>query len=277
MPRVCILTDTSAQFTDTNFPGHDQVYVIPFETLESAGRAGPARPGSMPFCSLTPPSARAFLKFYTELGHQYDAILTLVLSSTLGRGMQNAISASAQYNNHAAIRVVDTQTVAVGLGLLVEAAAKALEQGASLDETVHLVRAALPRLYMLICVPELTYLAEGGHLDRAQARVGELLGMLPIFVLEEGRLTPMEKVRTSRHLFESFQEFMGEFETPVHIALLRGACQESIRSRPLRQYVQESFPFAHFSEHAMTPTVEGLFGPRSIGLVIQDASDERSG
>ncbi len=52
-------------------------------------------------------------------------------------------------------------------------------------------------------------------MDNAQALVAEMMGMLPIFAFEEGRLVPMEKVRTPRHLFEAFQDFMGEFETPI--------------------------------------------------------------
>jgi fatty acid-binding protein DegV len=80
-----------------------------------------------------------------------------------------------------------------------------------------------------------------------------------------------------RHLFETFEEFMAEFETPAQIALLRGRGQESIRTRPLRQFVQEAFPTTHYSEHAMSPTVEALFGTKSIALVIQDLAQEKPG
>jgi DegV family protein with EDD domain len=277
MPRVCILTDSSAQFTSTNFPGHELVYVIPFEKQESSRQEQDPLPRSASGSGLGVPAPLDFLRFYTELGRQYDSILTLLLSSTLGSSVQNALAASQQYSNHATIRVVDTHSVAVGLGLIVEQAARALSQGVSLDETVNSIRAALPRLYMLICVPELTYLSRGGHLDPAQALAGEVLGMLPVFAVEDGRLSPIQKVRTLRHLFESFEEFMAEFETPAHIALLRGTGQDAIRTRPLRQFVQETFPSTHYSEHAMSPAVEGLFGAKSIALVIQDSAQERPG
>jgi DegV family protein with EDD domain len=277
MPRVCILTDSSAQFTSTNFPGHDLVYVIPFEKQDPPRQEQAPLPRSASAPGLGVPTAHEYLKFYTELGRQYDSILTLVLSSMLGSGVRHALAASQQYSSHAAIRVVDTQSVAIGLGLLVEQAARALSQGVSLDDTVHMIRAALPRLYMLICVPELTYLSRAGHLDPAQALAGEVLGMLPVFAVEEGRLSPIQKVRTMRHLFETFEEFMAEFETPARIALLRGTGQESIRTRPLRQFVQEAFPYTRYSEHAMSATVEGLFGAKSIALVIQDSPQERPG
>ena len=121
---------------------------------------------------------------------------------------------------------------------------------------------------MLFCIPELTYLANSGYLENSQALVGEMMGMLPIFVIEDGRLTPMEKVRTQRHLFEAFQEFMNEFDVPTHIALVRGVNRNAIRSRPMLQYIREAFPETPFSEHTTTPHLAALFGPQSTGLVV---------
>jgi len=105
--------------------------------------------------------------------------------------------------------------------------------------------------------------------------VGEMMGMLPIFTFEDGRLVPMEKVRTPRHLFEAFQDFMGEFESPARIALVNGSGRGSLRTNPLRQFVQDTFPETLFSEHPIQPHVAALFGPRSIGLVVLESPDQR--
>ena len=79
------------------------------------------------------------------------------------------------------------------------------------------------------------------------------MGMLPIFAIEEGRLTPMEKVRTQRHLFESFLEFINEFEAPAHIALMRGASHNTIRDATCASVCPGDFPETPFSEHAIAP------------------------
>jgi fatty acid kinase fatty acid binding subunit len=270
MPSVCILTDSTAQFTRPNFPGHELVYVIPFEfqPMEAQGRKG--LPTAATARRLVPPSVHEFLRFYTQLSRNYDTVLVLTLSSHLSPTTGNAREAAVQHSNHASVMVVDSQTIAVGLGLLVQSVANAAAGGASLQEIDHWVRAAIPKVYMLFCIPELTYLARTGYLTYSQARVGEMIGMFPIFALEEGRLSPLEKVRTQRHLFESFQEFMEEFENPGHIALLHGAGHTTLRTRPLRTYVQENFPKTPFSEHAIGPHVAALFGPQSIGLVIME-------
>ncbi len=271
MPDICILTDSTAQFTRPNFPGHEQVYIIPFHLLPTDLQAGSKnQPRSEPAPHLLPPTPQEFLSYFTQLGLNHSTVLVLTLSSFLGPALKNAQQAVGLYNSHASIQIIDSQTTAVGLGLLVQAAAEAVARNASFREIEHWLRAAIPRVYMLFCIPELTYLAGTGYLAHSQAMVGEMMGLLPIFTVEDGRLTPMQKVRTQRHLFESFQEFMEEFENPSHIALMYGANHVTIRTRPLRAYVQENFPKTPFSEHPISAHVAGLFGPQSIGLVVME-------
>ena len=184
-----------------------------------------------------------------------------------------ALAAAAQFSNHCTVQVIDSQTVGAGLGMLVQAAAVAAAQGLSIAEIERKIRVAIPHIYVLFCIPELMYLAAAGQMDRSQAMVGEILSMLPVFTLEEGRLVPSEKVRTPRHLFEAFQDFMAEFERPAHIALVHGSNHNSLRIRPLRQYLQELFPQTPFSEHALQPQLTALFGPQSIGLFVSEIDE----
>ena len=266
MSKLCILTDSTAQFTRPNFLGQELVHVIPFELEPEARRSAPfvSRP------HLKPPEPQDFLLRFTQLSQEFDNLLVITLSASLSPASANAQEAATRYNDHTSIQVVDSQTTAIGLGLLVQEAAAAASRGDSLQEIERQVRSTIPRIYQLFCIPELTYLAATGYIQTSQALVGEMMGLLPIFAMEEGRLTPMEKVRTQRHLFESFQEFMEEFEDPCHIALMRGAGSNPLRTRPLRTYVQESFPQTPFSEHPLGPHTAAMFGPKCIGLVIME-------
>jgi DegV family protein with EDD domain len=270
MSNACILTDSTVQFTRVNFAGHERVHLIPFaiqDIPQQGHESGLRRDLSQ---RMVPPSQQDFIRFYTELSHKYDTIFVLTLSSMLNPTTGFALSASKQYSNHAAIRVVDSQTTGIGLGLLVQVAAAAASEGAAPAEIDRRIRATIPHIYMLVCIPELTYLAQSGFLDYSQALVGEMMGILPIFAIEEGRLAPTEKVRTQRHLFESFLAFLNEFDAPAHIALTHGTSRNTLRSRPVRQYAQETFPGAPFSEHTISPHLAALFGPESTSLVIME-------
>ncbi|MBN2386869.1 MAG: DegV family EDD domain-containing protein [Anaerolineales bacterium] len=275
MARVCILTDSTAQFTRPDFSGQDRIYLIPFRVSPDPRQAEPSLSRTASAPQLTAPSEHDFLRFYSQLSCEYDSIMTITLSGSLSPVCRHAQAAARRYNNHTAIQVIDSQTTAVGLGLLVQAAAEAASAGASLTEIECQVRSALTRIYMLVCIPEMRVLAEAGYLSRSQATVGEMLGLLPIFVIEDGRLMPMEKVRTQRHLFESFQEFVDEFEDPYYVALVRGLNHNTIRTRPLREYIYENFPETLFSEHNMNTHLTALLGQQSIGLVVVETSLER--
>ena len=276
MSNVCILTDSTAQFTRSRFPGHNRVHVIPFNIQSVERQEGRSLPGGV-FTQgqLIAPSPQDFVRFYIRLSRDYDSIVVLTLSSLFNPTMSHALAASEQHGNGAPVEVIDSQTTAIGLGVLVQIAAEAASEGASLTEIDRRLRASIPRVYLLLCLPELTYLAQSGHMDYTQALVGEMMGILPIFTFEDGRLVPMEKVRTPRHLFEAFQDFMGEFESPVQIALVNSLGRGSLRTSPLRQFVQDTFPEALFSEHSIQPHLAALFGPRSIGLVVLDSPDQR--
>jgi len=273
MSNVCILTDSTVQFIHPNFAGHERVYVIPLEIQNRTQPGDESHPHGGLARRLIPPTSQEFVRFYAQLSREYDTIFVLTLSSLLNPTIRFALSASVQYSNHATIEVIDSLTTGIGLGLLVQAAASAASAGAPPAEIEQSIRASIPRVYMLLCIPGLTYLAHSGYMDYSQALVGEMMGMLPIFAIEEGRLTPMKKVRTQRHLFESFLEFINEFDSPSHIALIRGASYNTIRTRSVRQYVQETFPDTLFSEHAIAPHLAALFGPQSTGLVIMEKLD----
>ena len=265
MGRVCILTDGTAQFTCTEFPGYNLVKVVSSE-------AQPAllQPGSSPNLRLSGETADDFLNQFQLLGTIFQEIMVITVSSVLSPVTWNVSQAVARYNGRANVQVVDSQTTGIGLGLLVQLAAEAAAAGKNLAEIDHLVRIALQRVYTLICIPSLTILAESGYLTRAQATVGEMLGLLPIFNMDEGGLVPMGKVRTLRHLLDSFQEFIEEFNNPDYIAFFKPLNGRSFRTQLLREYVRDSFPNSFFSEHVLNTNLAAMFGPQSMGVVVME-------
>jgi DegV family protein with EDD domain len=268
MPRVCVLTDSTAQFTHTNFPGRERVFFASFDLQPVAHQGADSQPMHSSSQRLTPPSPQTFLCLYNELGQKYDSILVMTVSSSLSPVAQHALSASARFSSHAEVEVLDTRTTAAGLGWLIETAAGAASAGETVGAIIQKVRAVIPLIYSLFFLPDMNTLAENGHLSPAQAQAAEILGMLPIFMLEDGRLSPLEKGHSPRAVVDCFEEFLDEFESPRRVALAHGAGHDSTRTRPLRQHIQEVHPKAHFSEHIFSPHLAALLGKKSIGMAI---------
>ena len=271
MHNVCILTDNTALFSSDKFPGRDLVYTVPLDLepfVQTQGR--PDLDSNGHSRKLLPPSPQTFMRHYALLGNKYDAVLVLTLSTQLLPVAENARQAALLHNNHISVEVIDSQSTAAGLGMLVEAAAGAASAGASLSEVEWIVRTATGRIYMLMCIPEMKHLEAFGLLTHTQSMVGEMLGMLPIMFMEEGQLVPLEKARTPRHLFETFEEFLNEFPAPARVALMRGTSHTTTRTRPLRQYVHENFPDTKYNEYPLNAPLSVLFGPQSIGIVVME-------
>jgi DegV family protein with EDD domain len=280
MSRVCILTDSTAQFTLPMFPGLDLVNVIPLRVqindhiytdgkdLKTASLSPTERGEAGPVA--LPPSLEDFRQAFIMLGRKYNEIIAILLSSQLNPTYSAALEAANSVRGPASIHFIDSQTTAVGLGLIVQAAAEAAEAGATSTQISRLVRGLIPRIYTVFCVQSLSYLYRSGHLDPAQAIVGEMLGMTPFLILENGRLVPIQKIRNSRHLVDILHEFISEFGNLKHIAIMQGIPPFEQEARNLRERINGNFPSASFSEHTLGAALATILGPRCLGVVAME-------
>ena len=284
MGTVCIVTDNTAQFTQPSFVGRNTITIIPLETrLNGVIQDGNVfKAGNLPISAdddlhpeLVSPSPEEFRQFFTSLSQKFDQIFGLFLSSSLNDCYSHAEQAAAAMHGHNIISLIDSQTTSIGLGFLVQTAAESLAHGNNLVEVEHLIRSLVPHIYAAFCTPSLSYLYYAGYLDQAQATVGEMMGMLPIFSLEEGRLTPMEKVRNRRHTIDFYQEFMDEFDHLSHIALMQNASPNAQEARLLREHVQMEFPKISFTEHTINLPLATLLGPSACGLFLLEAANHK--
>jgi DegV family protein with EDD domain len=102
--------------------------------------------------------------------------------------------------------VIDSQSAAGGLGIVVLAAARAARAGAGAEDVVERERAARADLKMWFAVDTLEYLRRGGRIGAAQAWLGSALKIKPILTLE-AEITPIERVRTGKRALERLFEY----------------------------------------------------------------------
>jgi DegV family protein with EDD domain len=277
MPQVCILTDSSIQFTNSTFPGHELVSVLPMriqlnERLYKDGvdltlqmLPPSAKNGIDP--QVLPPSSDEFYQALEALSKQYDHVLVILLSASLNPLMANAYKICQNLHSSASVHTIDSQATSAGLGLIVQAAAEAAWNDTGIAEIKRLVNWLIPRVYTIYCTQSLTYLSHSGQLDRAQALVGEMMGVTAFFLMEHGSLIPVQKARNARNMVDIFEEFIMEFGDLRHIALIQGVAPFPGEIRSLRERIHERYPDTPYSEHLMGAVVAAMLGPRSLGLV----------
>jgi DegV family protein with EDD domain len=285
MPRVRIVTDSSAHFLDPTFPAKHNVTVMPLsiqlgkqtlrDGLELTAEAlfqQAAERQAVPTAEA--PAAREFAAAYEAICKTHDTILSIHVSSKLSRTVHNARAGTEEVLGRCKIHVIDSLSTSIGLGLLVEAAALAAERGAGTDEIVRIVRGMIPRLYAVFFIETMEFLAKAARIGKAQAVLGSMLGIKPFLTLEDGDIVPMEKVRTRQQAVEKLVEFVVEFSNIEHLAILQGTTAHTDDTRLLLERLALEFPGKSWPVLPYGPALATILGPEAMGVVVFEGEGE---
>lgn len=279
---TCILTDSTAQFPIPAFTGRNRVSVLPLRIERQGGESPDSlRAHDLPVSALeampakvTGPGVEAFEEQFLSLSQNFTGIVTILHSRSLTDTYQQAVQAAKNLEGQVEVEVIDAQTIATGLGLVVQTAARAAEEGKTVPEISELIRSFLPRVYSVLCIPGLSYLHQNGFLGKAQAAIGEHLKMLPIYVIENLEMNPTQKARNKRHIVDLLEEFITEFETLDHLGLIQGVPPFETETRALRERLALTFDELNISEHTISPELSLMIGPHSLGMFLLQSEVE---
>jgi DegV family protein with EDD domain len=277
--RVRIVTDSSARFPNPKLWEHPLLTPVEFTIRQASKRRAevPGAPiedyrdlfvdGDEPTVADDPGLAR-FVRTYQDLHLQTDQIISLHTASAASHAYANALTASEQLLGRCEIQVIDSQSMSFGLGLLVQAALRASEAGQPFEEIVRIVRGMIPRLYMIFFLEDLAHLQQHGLVTRSQAILGNMLGVIAFLTMEDGRLIPMEKVRSRPRALEKLIEFVAEFSDLEHIAVMHGLKHSRDDIGWLDERLTSLHPGIPISHADYGPTMGTLVGTNSLGVIV---------
>jgi DegV family protein with EDD domain len=280
MASYCIITDSSAQFAQPNFTGSQAVRIINHQIeiegkiythlheLKVATFPRQISPEFQP--RIIPLSNETITETIASLLPQYDDIFIILLSKELNPLYEQVASQSSKLHGRARIHCIDSQNVSIGLGMIVQTASEMLARNIAADEVEQYIRKLIPHVYMLLCAPNLSYLYLQGSIDYAQSVVGEMISMLSIFTLEDGRLNPLEKVKNVKGALDYFIEFFDEFDDVRQLAILQPAPPAIVEMRLLHQHIEEVGSNASYSEYPINPFLACMIGPKAFGLALME-------
>lgn len=150
-----------------------------------------------------------------DAGH---TVIAITVSAKLSGTYQSACIAAAEYPDK--VFVVDSESIALGSGILAEYALELVKQGKSAAEIVHSLTRMRSRVHVLAMLDTLEYLKRGGRISKTVAFAGDLLSIKPVVSLEGGAIQLIGKARGSKQannlLVKEIQKAGGvDFEKPV--------------------------------------------------------------
>jgi len=160
--------------------------------------------GAVELPTTSQPTPQDFVTVYHALAG-YERIYSLHISSKLSGTFQSATLAAAEDGGDR-IRIVDTESVSIGVGMLAIAIQELLAAGTTDEEIEELVREHRERGGILFTVDTLEFLAKGGRIGRGKALMGSLLNVKPILAIEDGEVVPLTRARGRAKAFDEFRK-----------------------------------------------------------------------
>lgn len=188
----------------------------------------------LPTTSQATPAA--FADCFEAIASAGDSAVVITLSSKLSGTYQSAVLATEDYPN---IYVVDSQSVAIGTGVLAQYAVELAQQGMGAEEIAQVLTQQREKVCVVALLDTLEYLKKGGRISKTVAFAGGVLNIKPVVTIQDGAVALIGKARGSRNgnnlLVEKIREAGGvDFERPVLLGYT------GLSSALLEKYVDDS-------------------------------------
>lgn len=232
MNKVAVLTDSTA-YLPQNLLKEYRISVVPLSVIwgEESYRDGvDIQPGEfytrLADSKVMPTTSQVTIgamqaAFQSLLDQGYD-VLGIFISSRLSGTVQSALQAREMIPKAAdKIAVIDSQLTTMAMGWPVLTAARAAYAGEGLAECVKVTENARAHSGVKFVVDTLEFLRRGGRIGGAQALLGTVLNIKPVLEMREGKIEPVEKVRTKRKAIERMLDLIAEQigdQKPIRIA-----------------------------------------------------------
>ncbi|WP_344020249.1 DegV family protein [Pseudonocardia kongjuensis] len=218
------------------------------------------------------PAPAAFAALYEDiLRGGAEQIVSVHLSRELS-GTWDAARLAAQETAPDRIRVVDSRAVAMGLGFAVLTAADVTAGGGDGAAAEAAATAVAARCRVLFGVQDLERLRRGGRIGAASALLGAAIAVKPLLHLSEGRIAPLEKVRTTARLTERLVALaVGAAAGPgARLAVHHLGAPD--RAEDIADRLREQLPHAAEVQVSEVGAVIGAHvGPGLVGVVVVPA------
>jgi uncharacterized protein len=130
------------------------------------------------------PTSRDFAATFSKLLETNEGVVVLAMSSGMSGTYQSALNAAKQVDE-TRVRVIDTKQISGSVGLVVEAAGKAVTDGKSLDEVAAVAADVARDAKVFVVIRSLDTAVKSGRVPASLGRMFRYLRLCPVITLDE--------------------------------------------------------------------------------------------
>ncbi len=274
---IAVVTDSSSDLPADLTRAHN-IEVVPlsirFGDEELVDRRDLTPPQFWARCAASPvlpetsaPSPGAFeAAFRAAAAGGAEGVVCVTLSSKLSATIEAARAAARALEGVVPVRVVDSRSVTMGLGMIVLATGRAAADSNDLDQVASQAAELAERTRVYGTLDTLENLKKGGRIGAAQALLGSILSVKPVIEVRDGAVEPGPKQRTRARALAWLADRVAADAPPGQVAIVSGEAPDvgTLRSLLAPHVVGDRIVVADLGAVIGTHT-----GPRTIGVAYQ--------
>jgi DegV family protein with EDD domain len=212
------------------------------------------------------PSVGQFLTLFEKLSAEYDAVISIHLSSGISGTYQGAVAAGDMVEG-INVYPFDSEISCMVQGFYVLEAAEMAKQGKTPEDIMtrlHEMRKTVNAYFM---VDDLSHLQRGGRLSSAQALIGSLLQVKPLLHFVDKKIVPFEKIRTRKKAMKRVAELLGDAVKggePYRAVIIHA--NRELEANEWKKELEALFPNVEFMISYFGPVIGTHLGEGSMGL-----------
>ena len=220
MSRVYIVTDSTADLTEEevkqfeisivpmNISIDDENYIDGVTITKDEFKQKMIASATLP--KTAQPSIGRFVEVYDELGKNGDSVISIQMMRSISGTVDAARQAADITETN--VTVVDSDFTSRSMGMIVKEAAKAAQEGKSVEEILEIIEDAKKRTTLYLTVVNLDNLIKGGRISQLMGMFSNLLNIKLFLQVIHGKIEIIQKGRGLKSLQKKYDEIFEEMK-----------------------------------------------------------------
>lgn len=210
---------------------------------------------------------------FTELAKEYDAIISVHLSSKIS-GTYQSVASAGKFIEGIKVYPYDSGLSCTAQAYFVLEAARLANQGAGVQEILDTFDQMQQSLKAYFVVDDLHHLVRGGRLSNGAASIGTLLKVKPILHFKDKKIVVYEKIRTQKKAMRRIEELLGadiEKGYPIISTIIHANAED--KAIIWKESLEAAFPEVVFKLSYFGPVIGTHLGEGALGMTwVEDNS-----
>ena len=221
MSRVYIVTDSTADLTEEevkqleisivpmNISIDNENYIDGVTITKEEFKEKMIASAELP--KTAQPSIGRFVEVYDELGKNGDSVISIQMMRSISGTVDAARQAADITETN--VTVVDSDFTSRSMGMIVKEAAKAAQEGKTVEEILEIIEDAKKRTTLYLTVVNLDNLIKGGRISQLMGMFSNLLNIKLFLQVINGKIEIIQKGRGLKSLQKKYDEIFEQMKS----------------------------------------------------------------